>query len=447
VKQFVTKRKRRGKRDRCYTGIYRLPGDSKDTRVALGVTDKRVAEKKLDEIVQEAQRERAGIAVPRALAEAARRPMVEHLADFVADLKARGRVKKYYGLVEHRVGSLIQSCGWRFPGDVTSDSFICWRSKQTSSPKTINEYLAAASSLMNWMARNGRLESNPLAAAGKVDQVGGETFTRRAFTDTEMQRLLDGVPAYRAAVYLTAALTGLRRSELKALEWRDLHLDAARPFIAARSSTTKNGKDAALELRDDVIQKIREINPDNPKPTDRVFKRVPKPETFCRDLENVGISKYDDEGRKVDLHALRHTFATNCARSGVHPHITRQIMRHSDYRMTDRVYTDKSQFPTFGVLDQLPRYDTPEPQRVKATGTMDHRPDDGTLIGTPDRVAGRHSESQRDADSSAADAGKDAAKRGHRQGLSRGNAMRRSKVKNEGDGARTRNLRIDSPVL
>jgi len=446
MKQFVTKRKRGGKRDRCYTGVYRFPSDTKDTRVALGVADKRVAKKLLDDIVQQAQRERAGIAVPRALAEAAKRPMVDHLADFVADLIARGRVKKHYGQIEYRVGVLIRSCDWRYPADVSSDSFIRWRSQQTSSPKTRNEYLNAASSLMAWMVRHGRIEANPLAGVGKVQQVGGETFTRRAFTDAEMRRLLDVVPAYRSAVYLTAVLTGLRRNELKALEWRDVHLHAARPFIAARASTTKNRKEAAIELRDDVVDRLRDLRPAKCNETDRVFT-VPKPETFRRDLDAAGISQVDEQGRKVDMHALRHTFATNCSRSNVHPQVTRQLMRHSDYRLTDRVYTDKSQFPTFGVLDQLPRYDTPEPQRMKATGTTDQRGNDGTLIGTPDRVAGRHSESQRDADNTSESEAKHAVKRGQGRELSQGDAGRLKVGNNEGDGARTRNLRIDSPVL
>ena len=54
MKQFVFRQKSikdgHSVQRRTYTGRYRLPGDTSDTQVALGVTDKRVAEKKLSQI-------------------------------------------------------------------------------------------------------------------------------------------------------------------------------------------------------------------------------------------------------------------------------------------------------------------------------------------------------------------------------------------------------------
>ena len=40
----------------------------------------------------------------------------------------------------------------------------------------------------------------------------------------------------------------MRSSELGALTWGDLHLDAVTPFVKVRASTTKNGKSADLRL-------------------------------------------------------------------------------------------------------------------------------------------------------------------------------------------------------
>ena len=46
---------------RIYVGQFRLAGDVKATRVALGVIDKEVAKEKLRRIVREAEREREGL--------------------------------------------------------------------------------------------------------------------------------------------------------------------------------------------------------------------------------------------------------------------------------------------------------------------------------------------------------------------------------------------------
>jgi integrase len=57
----------------------------------------------------------------------------------------------------------------------------------------------------------------------------------------------------RRAVYLMAVHTGLRRSELAALLWRFVKLDAPRPHLHLPGEFTKNGEDAILLLHPDVV--------------------------------------------------------------------------------------------------------------------------------------------------------------------------------------------------
>jgi hypothetical protein len=87
------------------------------------------------------------------------------------------------------------------------------RAGQTLAPKTLNEYLASARSLFNWMVKHGRIDRNPLTQVQKVQSNGKQLRPRRAFTREEFQRLL-AVAGQRKALYLTAVFTGLRRGEL-----------------------------------------------------------------------------------------------------------------------------------------------------------------------------------------------------------------------------------------
>jgi integrase len=48
-----------------------------------------------------------------------------------------------------------------------------------------------------------------------------------------------------------------------------------------------------------------------------------------RDLRLAGIPKRDERGRTIDVHALRGTFATMLARSGVPMRTAQAVMRHS----------------------------------------------------------------------------------------------------------------------
>ncbi len=339
-----------------FTGRYQLDGDANPTEVNLQTRDQQVARSRLTKIVVERQREAEGIISPKPLREAAQRAVADHLSEYVADLRSQGRAGKYVYNVKARIGTLSESCGWSLPKDITADGFLAWRDQQKKAPKTLNEYLDAASAFLNWMHRQGRLVANPLRSVGRVKTLGREVRVRRALTDAEAGRLL-AVSSKRKVVYLAAILTGLRRKELKALRWSDLSLDALRPFLTARASTTKNGKQATIWLRDDLVAELRRIKPAAGSADGPVFRRlIPQMDTFYADLASAGIAKLDANKRRVDFHCLRHTLATNLARAGVAPRLSMEVMRHGDMRLTMKSYTDASQLPTHDVLEQLPRF-------------------------------------------------------------------------------------------
>ena len=82
---FRSKRRVNGKVrvSRTYTGQFRLAGDSKATRVSLGVSDKQVAEERLRRIVREAEREREGWSLPKEQREARKRSIEKLRAGYV----------------------------------------------------------------------------------------------------------------------------------------------------------------------------------------------------------------------------------------------------------------------------------------------------------------------------------------------------------------------------
>lgn len=418
-----------------YRGRFKLQG-MKIEDVSLHTTDKRVAVQRLEEIARERQREQAGIIAPKALRDSAVKSLMVHLADCVADLKAKGRKKSYYGLIDVRVKTLAKACGWTMPKDVTADTFASWRTKHVAklAAKTINDYLDAVCVLLNWMQVQGRIVANPLKVVGKVQTVGKEKVKRRALSDDEV-RLLLAVSPSRKVVYLLAVLTGLRRGELRSLQWGDVHLEAPKPFMHVRASTTKNGKSATMSLRDDVVDELRSIRPGNVSPVTRVF-RVPKPETVRADLKAAGIPLVDAQGRKVDLHALRHTLATNLARCGVAPRVAMEHMRHSDMRLTNKTYTDAGQLQMDDVGHKLPRYDG-------ANAVSEMRSQKRSQMA----VAGVFYKSQPVAVVTTGEVKKTLRFSGESRVLSHADTTSQTSLKSEGDGARTRNLRIDSPVL
>lgn len=355
---------------KCWHMAYKLDGLQTYKRVGLGVRDKQVAEERLNAFVREHEREAAGVVVPKLLREAAAKLMTAHLADFVSDLRTKSRraSSMYAYNVEKRVSKLIGACGWKLPKDVTADSFTIWRAGQTKAAKTLNDYLDAASVLLNWMRKRGRLVANPLAGIDKVDVRGKAVRLRRAFGVEEFQRLLD-VAGPRRTLYMAAVLTGLRRNELRALTWADVHLEGVKPFLTAPASTTKNGKAATIWLRDDLAAGLKSSKPGDAVPNDRVFPNLTrKLDEFKADLAAAKI-EFKIGGRQADFHALRYTLATNLSRANVAPRVAMELMRHSEMRLTMSVYTDANMLPTSEALEQLPRFTEPAAAVLAATGT------------------------------------------------------------------------------
>jgi len=333
-----------------YWGRYKLPGMVKVAEVALHCTDKRVAEEKLRKLVVEAEQESVGLIAPRVFRESAARPLTGHLADYTDDLRALNRDAEHVSIVRQRLRKLFLAAGWTVPSDIAADGFVSWRARQTLAPKTLNEYLGYVRAFIGWMTRQGRMSVDALAGVSRVEQRGSERRRRRAFTDDELQRLR-GVSGDRWAVYLFVLLTGLRRDEVTQLTWDDIHLGGPRPFVAVRASTTKDHKAATLWLRDDVVTLL----PAGSVRVGRVFD-VPSMDAFRRDLAAAGIPYVDGGGRVADFHALRKTFGTNLARTGVFPAVTKELMRHSDIKMTMDHYTDIRALPVAAAVEGLPRF-------------------------------------------------------------------------------------------
>ncbi|MFN0129658.1 MAG: tyrosine recombinase XerC [Verrucomicrobiales bacterium] len=361
MKQHVFKPSRRNLRTSkrvvspLYSGRYRLPGDLKDTRIALGTKDQRVAEAKLAKIVREAEQERAGLLAPKALRDAANQSLPVFLDEYLAELERLGRAPKYVLGVRRQLELLAKECRWLRVGDVNADGFRAWRNAQRGkSAKTLNEYLTNAGAFLSWLEKSERLARNPLRSVQRIERHGESSHKRRALTDEEARRLIS-VHSPWAVAYQIALETGLRRNEVEQLEWRDLRLEGAEPFVLARSATTKNRKDTHLPCTPALAKSLQALRPAGVAPGDRVFpKPLPRMNRMRQDLAAAGIAPIDAQGRHVDFHALRHTFCTRLALANTPIQVAMKLMRHSDPKLTTQVYLDGGRLPTAEAVRALP---------------------------------------------------------------------------------------------
>jgi integrase len=268
--------------------------------------------------------------------------------------------------LETRIKRLFAECRWEHLRDVSADSFQLWRANQKEfSQKTLHEYQYAASSLFAWMERNDRLESNPLRKVAKVERKGYETVKRRSYTNEEMRRLL-AVAGLYALGYVAAVNTGLRRKELASVQWGDVHLDAGCPFIMVRSATTKNRKASKIYLKSGLARMLAEIKPAAVAADELVFaERIAPMPLMHEHLKAADIAVLNDQGFKVDFHALRMTYNMNLELAGASVQVRQELLRHSDPRLTTGTYTDTTRLETASLIEKLPDF-----MSEAATGTQ-----------------------------------------------------------------------------
>ena len=197
----------------------------------------------------------------------------------------------------------------------------------------------------------------------------------------------------RAMLYRLAVETGLRAGELASLTQASFHLadlDAATVTVTAAYS--KHRRDDVLPLRRDVAEAVAAFIAG--KPADmRLFAVPPRTaEMIQTDLAaardawikaagtkqerearvaTVFLADIDISGRVLDFHALRHTFITRLARSGVMPAVARSLARHSTIVLTMDHYTHTLIEDERAALDRLPAIEAPRANvaALAATGT------------------------------------------------------------------------------
>lgn len=368
---FLFRHKRNGVKARLWSARIRLDGWAKPRTFGLHVTDKRVAQQKLAELLRDLEQEAAGIGTPRSQRNAAHTPLLQHHQAFVADVQAMGRSANTLTKYRQSLPKLFERCRWKELRDVTADSFVRWRRSSDLSPKSLNDLLATATTFFLWMQRQGLLAANPLKDVPKISYDSGRRF-RRALSVDEIKRLLAVAPVHRAAVYQTIVYTGLRREEVNRLKWGDFDFTADPVRLTVPSSISKNRKESTHFLRPELARTLSAFRPAHAKPADPAFRGcVPRVPTLKGDLKAAGIPFEDERGRRVDLHALRTTYGTLLSASGVAPRVAMELMRHSDLKLTMKVYTDTAQLPLLQETARLPSFelaDITPATRVKRRG-------------------------------------------------------------------------------
>jgi integrase len=145
-----------------------------------------------------------------------------------------------------------------------------------------------------------------------------------------------------AAIFLTAAFTGLRMGELVGLRWRDVDFtDSAirvrQTYLLGAVDTPKSGKARVVPMVDDVASALARLSQREwfTTPDDVVFPG--KQGSYLDDSalrRRYKVAQSKAGLRPLRFHDLRHTFGTHAIRA-VDPRELQEWMGHADFSTTE----------------------------------------------------------------------------------------------------------------
>jgi len=396
-------------------------------RTRRAYTDKLLSERLARQLEDDARARRNGTidAVAERMAAHARSPLDEHIKAYRLSLKAKGDTAEHIDLTIRRIEQAAANANWSTIAEIDAGSLslhVDLLRGKGRGHATINHHLRAVRGFTRWLVTNHRFAFDPLAGVKMLNTNTDRRRERRALDDDELEALLRAAREHevvtiekrykrkagpnkgeirrgtrthrierRDLLYLLAASTGLRFGEIKSLTPRSFDLKSDPTSVTVEAAYSKRRRRDAQPLRRDVAEAIKPLIDATP-PGAPLWPKLPDEmgKVMAEDLKAANIPVRDDAGRVVDFHALRHTFITRLARSGVTPKVAQALARHSTITLTMDRYAHVALADTSKALAALPA--------IAVTGTADAKPAaHAAATGTDDAIATTAATSRPDA--------------------------------------------------
>jgi integrase len=253
--------------------------------------------------------------------------------------------------------------------------FMTAKKRDGLTTKTVTNCLVFMHGLFAFAVKREWMLANPVAAVDRPRAPLADPDIRYLNLE-EVEALLRAVPGdylgpTEHAVYLTAAMTGLRQGELIALRWMDIDWQARRVrvrrnYTRQQFGTPKSRRSSrSVPMADRVAGELErrfqasEFRADHDLVFAHPYTGHPLDDSKLRKRFKEALARAGL--RSIRFHDLRHTFGTHCASAGVPLRTLQEWLGHRDFTTT-LIYADYAPNPHEGELvEQAFRLPDPKP--------------------------------------------------------------------------------------
>jgi len=248
---------------------------------------------------------------------------------------------------------------------VTTEGIERWIATVPGAPRTRNKLLILLHGILRRARKLYRLPSNAASDVEKFPQHRSGDI--QVFSPEEIMALVRAAASEQdAAIFLTAAITGLRRGELLALRWRDV--DFTRSAIRVRGSfaagaltTPKSGKVRSVPMASEVARALAQLGQRESWTGEDDVVFAGELGTY---LDGSALRRRYDIAlqraglRQLRFHDLRHTFGTRMiAKADIRR--VQEWMGHADVQTTMKYLHYAPREEDAALVDEAFRLDEP----------------------------------------------------------------------------------------
>ena len=366
-----------------------------------------------------------------------------HVDAYLEFLTSKNNTEKHVRLTRTRLRDALLACRFDLIEDLNAGRVSVWLRDQRMdgmSPATSNHYVTSVKSFGNWLFKDRRHPDNPFGHLTKVNARVDVRVVRRALNQEELAALVastENGASFRdlsgddkAMLYLMAAFTGLRASELASLTTQSLNFRCDPPTLTVEAACSKHRREDVLPLHAGLAVRLRQwlqersrraldddAIPFNSVTTDfdvgepgvaeplfpgtwpdraaKMLRRdleaarmqwISEAETNAerQERERSDFLKFETADGRADFHALRHKFVSDLATAGVHPKLAQELARHSSIVLTMDKYSHVGLLDMNAALESLPGMPVRrDAARAHQTATGSDPSLVATLVATP----------------------------------------------------------------
>ncbi len=335
--------------------------------------------------------------VPASLLDS-RKPLDSLIDDWAESMRTAERPVKErtIDLLLVRLRRVVDECGFARVSDFNADTINSRLATWGLAEMTKRHFRAACLQFCRWAESRGLVSRCPLPDRfGRMPQremcrhilTTDEQLSLIAATasgPTEQGRTKSGALRWtmtgpeRALLYSLALSTGLRNSAIRSLTRVSFRLDSERPTVTLSGKQTKNGKPfvaklppaLAARLESHLQHKLPDAPAFAPARRDELARLLRKdakrarqgwidaakddPKEHRRRLEDRDyLVRHDSQGRQLDFHSLRGSYATTLDSLGVSGKMLTTLVRHASIDTSYRHYVSPAESEGDKAIDRL----------------------------------------------------------------------------------------------